>query len=208
MKPLCLVTSRILGLTLLIGSPLLASSAPRQAQGAPAASDSKANLADVTYDQVKPSDSFVAFDQGAFAIAHPENWKASGDGNSARIAPEAGASQEVIAYGVAIAMVPTSGSLADSTETLIQSLEKSNPGMRALDSSRKIRVKELKGREADLAGNSPVMKDGQPLPEHDWLVTLPRPDGTMLYLVFIAPERDFGRLKATYQRMLESVQWK
>jgi beta-barrel assembly-enhancing protease len=203
----------ILILALAIASPFCAeelatASSRPQAGTAPAASPAKASLADVTYDQVKPSQTFVGFDQATFVITHPENWKASIDGTSARIAPEAGAAQDVIAYGVAIATVPTSGSLADSTDTLIQALEKSNPGMHALDDPRKIRVGPLRGRAANLAGNSPVLKDGQPLPERDWLVTLPRPDGSMLYLVFIAPEKDFSQLRPTFQRMLDSVQLK
>jgi len=168
----------------------------------------KTTLADVTYAQVEPSDSFAQFEQSAFVIAYPANWKASGDGTAFRIAPAEGASQELIAYGVVIATAPSSGSLTDATQALIQTLEKSNPGMHALDDPRKIRVGKVRGREVNLAGNSPVQRNGQPLPEHDWLVTLPRPQGDMLYLVFIAPEGDFSQLRSTYQKMLNSVQVK
>jgi hypothetical protein len=57
-----------------------------------------------------------------------------------------------------------------------------------------------------LAGNSPIQHSGQPIPERDWLVTMPRPEGGMLHVVFIAPEKDFARLRSTYQGMLDSLQ--
>ena len=57
----------------------------------------------------------------------------------------------------------------------------------------------------DLTGESPIQQNGKPEPEHDWLVALPRPDGTVLYAVFIAPERDFSQLRPTYESMLRSL---
>jgi hypothetical protein len=173
--------------------------------GAPAA---KATLADITYEQIKPSESFVEFEQSKFAIGYPANWKATGEGSSFRIVPAEGASEEVIAYGVVISIAPSSGSLNEATEALVETLQKSNPGMHALDAPRKIRVGAMRGRAVNLVGNSPVQRNGQSLAEHDWLVTLPRPDGDMLYLVFIAPEADFSQLRSTYQKMLGSVQVK
>lgn len=41
--------------------------------------------------------------------------------------------------------------------------------------------------------------------EHDWLVTVPRSQGGLMYLVFVAPEQDFGQLRPTFQRMLASL---
>ena len=172
-------------------------------------SPAKPSLADVTYAQVKPSDSFSEFEGGAFVIGYPANWKTEDEGGTSfRIAPEAGASQEMITYGVVISTAPVSGSLAEATHALVETLQKSNPGMRAVDAPRKIKVGALHGRAVNLTANSPVQSNGQPLPEHDWLVTLPRADGDMLYLVFIAPERDFAQLRATYEKMLSTVQVK
>jgi hypothetical protein len=57
-----------------------------------------------------------------------------------------------------------------------------------------------------LAGNSPIQQGGQPIPERDWLVTMPRPEGGLLHVVFIGPERDLARLHPIYQRMLDSLQ--
>ena len=169
----------------------------------------KPSLADLTYAQVKPDDSFAQFEQKAFVIGYPANWKATEEGDTSfRIAPAEGANGEVIAYGVAISTAPSSGSFTEATQDLVEALQRSNPGMHALDKPHKIHVGAVQGRAVNLAGNSPVQRNGQPLPEHDWLVTIPRPDGDMLYLVFIAPEKDFPQLRSTYEKILSSVQVK
>jgi hypothetical protein len=188
-----------------------AGAAPTTPPAAPstgASSSAKASLANVTYDQIKPSASFVEFEQSAFVIDYPANWKASSDATSFRIAPTEGAAEDMIAYGVVISTAPSSGALTQATQALVEILQKSNPGMHAVDAPRKIRVGKVRGCAVNLAGNSPVQRNGQSLPEHDWLVTLARADGDMLYLVFIAPEGDFPQLRPTYEKMLHSVQVK
>ena len=41
--------------------------------------------------------------------------------------------------------------------------------------------------------------------ERDWLVTLKRRDGSLVYMVFIAPDRDFGSLRPSFEQMLRSL---
>ncbi len=78
--------------------------------------------------------------------------------------------------------------------------------MRQTSGPEQITVNGAQGISTDLAGPSPVMDSrGQPLPEHDWLVTLQRPDGSIVYAVFVAPERDFNQLQNTYTNMLRSL---
>jgi hypothetical protein len=69
-----------------------------------------------------------------------------------------------------------------------------------------VEINGVQGRSAILTGTSPLQQNGKPLPERDWLVTMPRPDGSLMYLVFVAPERDFNQLHPTYQKMLDSFQ--
>ena len=66
-------------------------------------------------------------------------------------------------------------------------------------------INGVAGRSVDLSGVSPLQRDGQPQREHDWLVTLQRPDGSVLYAVFVAPDRDFAQLQNTYENMLRSL---
>jgi beta-barrel assembly-enhancing protease len=171
---------------------------------------SSGNLANVTFEQVKPSENLTQLSNNVFSIAYPDNWKTGGDQNSVLIAPPAGAAQGAIAYGVTIGggRDPNASSLDEATQNLVQSITQSNQGLRATGSPQSISVNGVQGRSVTLTGNSPVTKDGKPVPERDWLVTIPASQGGLLYLVFTAPENDFSRLRSTYERMLDSLQVK
>jgi Zn-dependent protease with chaperone function len=166
-------------------------------------------LTNVSYEQVKPSGNFKEFQHDAFTIAYPDNWKAGADQNSVAIAPPAGVGQGGIAYGVVIggAQAQNASSLDDATEALVQSLQQSNPGLQASGSPRSVKVNGVEGRSVSLTGKSPIVQNGRPTSEQDWLITVPRSQGGgLLYLVFIAPENDFSRLRSTYRKMLKSLQ--
>src|SRR5581483_11214854 len=96
--------------------------------------------------------------------------------------------------------------LTQATQSLVQGLVQSNPGMQASGSSSSIKVNGVKGRSVTLTGNSPIQQNGQPLRERDWLVTVPTSQGAMLYLVFVAPDDHFNSLRPTYKKMLNSLQ--
>jgi hypothetical protein len=160
----------------------------------------------VSFDQVQPSNQFVESTQSDFTIEHPENWKATANGDSLQIAPQAGASASGVAYGVIISRVPNaSGSLDDATRQLIGGLLKDNPGMQVAGEIKPLMVGGQQGRSVYFSGRSPIQRNGQALAERDWLVTAPRPQGGVLYLVFVAPEDEFDRLHSVYQRMLASL---
>jgi hypothetical protein len=101
---------------------------------------------------------------------------------------------------------PNTGSLDQATADLVQALRQSNPALRVAGDAQNIGVNGLQGRAVSLIGVSPVQHNGEALRERDWLVTVARPQGGLLYLVFIAPDEDFGELRPTYERMLDSLQ--
>jgi hypothetical protein len=172
---------------------------------------SGASLSNVSYQQVQPSGSFTRFQHNAFEITYPSNWKVVGDQNSSvTIAPPAGVSQNAIAYGVVIggARDRNASSLDQAVQDLAASLQQANPGMHVSGSPQTIQVNGTEGRAVNLSSNSPLQEDGRPLAERDWLVVVSRPQGGLLYLVFIAPESQFNQLNPTYQAMLNSLQLK
>jgi hypothetical protein len=58
----------------------------------------------------------------------------------------------------------------------------------------------------NLVGQSPLSsQDGQPVPERDVLLTLQRRDGSVLWMLFIAPEPHFNALEPTFQKMIQSL---
>jgi len=183
---------------------------PRDIEMADATAGAASNetIANVSYQHVEPSGEFKTFQGNDFSISYPENWEAGAGQNSATFAPTAGAGQNAIAYGAIVASARNvdANSLIDATQGLIQNLQETNPGLQVYESPRRIQVSGGEALSTVLTGNSPIQQGGRPLPERDWLVTMARPEGGMLHVVFIAPERQFAQLEPTYQRMLDSLQ--
>lgn len=187
-----------------------------QAAGTPAtggsatARASAATLSNVSYRQVAPSGDFQTFQGADFSISYPSNWQATPGQISATLAPAAGIGENAVAYGAIVSSAQNvdNTSLDSATQGLIQNLQQTNPGLRIYDSPRKIQAGGGDALSTMLEGKSPIQQNGQALPERDWLITLARPEGGMLHVVFIAPEREFAQLQSTFQKMLDSLQVK
>jgi hypothetical protein len=166
---------------------------------------------------VQASSNFKRLDHSAFTIGYPSDWQVYGDAQSAvTIAPQSGVGQDqngqgAVAVGVIIdRFEPEQGGSPDqATHELVASLRQSNPDLRQVGNDEPIRVNGAPGRSVDLIGTSPVRgSNGKPQKERDWLVSVQRQDGTLLYLVFIAPQSDFDHLRPTYEQMLRTLQVK
>ena len=162
---------------------------------------------------VTPSASMKSLDHSVFRISYPENWNVYGDQTSAiTIAPENGIAQNAVAYGAIVSVYQpenTSAGLDTNTHELIASLKQSNPDLRLIGRDEDIRVNGIAGKSSDLVGSSPVRNEkGETSRERDWLLTFPRRDGSLLYVVFISPDPDFSRLRPTYEQMLKSLRMK
>ncbi|HEY2914500.1 MAG TPA: M48 family metallopeptidase [Candidatus Angelobacter sp.] len=162
---------------------------------------------DVSFKEIKPSDHLTRHEAQGFTIYYPDNWKVAGDANMTIIGPPSGSTQTGIAYGVIVGNQPGGGgSLDDSTQKLAQGMAQDNPGMKISSEIKSIDVNGTQARSLELSGKSPLLLNGEPLPERDWLVTFANQQGGLLYLVFVSPERDFNQLHPTYQKMLNSLQ--
>jgi predicted Zn-dependent protease len=174
-----------------------------------------------------PSDRFRAFENSVLRINHPDNWQAYGQGDVAvTIAPDRGLvsdgqGKQALAYGVIASMFePYSSSpyqqqlqpegygqasgmsLEEATDRLMQELRRSNPTMRVIRSPERILVAGQRALSVDLSNDSPL--GGR---EANWLVTVQRPEG-LLFLVFVAPDRDFRDYNHTFRVMLDSVRFR
>jgi hypothetical protein len=178
-----------------------------QNSSSPGQPPSPGSLTSISYKEVQPSDRFTQFQQSGYSISYPDNWKAGASQSSITIAPPQAVDQNGIAYGTIISSANADASqLAQATEQLVQQLQKDNAGMKVYSSPTTIQVNGQQGRSTYLTGTSPIQHNGQPVPERDWLVTLPGPKGELVYLVFVAPEQEFNQLQPIYQKMLESFQ--
>jgi predicted Zn-dependent protease len=160
------------------------------------------------------SGNFQQLNHNDYSIGYPSNWQAYGDAQSAvTIAPSNGVGQDAngqsaVAVGVIIDRFEPEqgGNLDQSTHDLIASLRQSNPDLRQVGNDEAIRVNGVPGRSTDLIGTSPVRdSNGRAQRERDWLVSIQRQDGTVLYLVFIAPQSQFDQLRPTYEQMLRTL---
>jgi hypothetical protein len=165
-------------------------------------------MSNVSLEQIRPSGDFTQASGNGFAISYPSNWTTASSQNSLTIAPKAGVGQNAIAYGVVVSQAQDSNvrSLDQAAQDLVQNLQQSNPGMRPNGEISRFSVNGVEARRLDLSGRSPILQTGSPLPERDRLVVVPAAgSGAYLYLIFIAPERDFGELEPTFQKMLASL---
>ncbi len=189
---------------------LLAMPPPPKQPGAPAAPAPQGGGAPSPGD-VMPGANYKAFNHNEFKITYPDNWQVYGDATSAvTIAPPAGITSNAVAYGVMIGTYqPEAATTALDTATheLIETLRQANPELRVVGHDESLRVNGAAARSVHLMGTSPVRgADGKPLSEHDWLVAVGRRDGSLVYLIFVAPERDVSNLSPAFNRMLKSFE--
>ncbi len=158
-----------------------------------------------------PAAAMRSFRHSEYQISYPENWQVLGDQDSAvTIAPPNGVSQNAVAYGIMVndfSPEDARANLDQATHDLLESLRQSNQGLREIGHDEDIRVNGLAGKSVDLIGTSPLKdSSGHTVQERDWLVTFKRGENSLLYLVFIAPDRDFERLRPTFEQVLKSLQ--
>jgi predicted Zn-dependent protease len=159
---------------------------------------------------VQPGGNARSFSHRDFTISYPGNWQVFGDQNSAvTIAPQGGVSQNAVAYGVMLNTYQPENaneSLDQATHELLAALRQSNPDLRQIGQDENIRVNGVAGKSVDLIGNSPLRdQGGRSTQERDWLVAFRRQDGSLLYMVSIAPDKDFESLRPTFEQVLKSL---
>jgi hypothetical protein len=185
------------------------------APGNPAASvSSNPTVPAVSLRHVQPSDKLVTADLGRMKIARPDNWQVmmpKQQGDSLTIAPPAGIASGAVGYGVVInAVMPPIGkqlSIDQITTQLVQDMESSG-GVQSVGKPQAITINEVQGRSVAMHSQSPFRNpSGQPQTERDWMVTVPQRDGSVIFMVFVAPEAEFSLFEPSYQAMLKSVQF-
>jgi hypothetical protein len=165
----------------------------------------------VSFSAVQPGGTFQETALGSLRIARPGNWSVTPgqQAGSATIAPPAGISSGSVAYGMVVHSVPLPNhnfTVQQLTQSVAQNLMSADANMRQLGGIQQINVSGRSAGSVNLRTVSPMLgPNGKPQPEQDWLVTIPRSDGSATVLIFVSPQRHFGLLKATFDRMLRSV---
>jgi hypothetical protein len=123
------------------------------------------------------------------------------------IAPNGGVSKDAVAYGLVINgyQADQGGtSLNSATQQLVAQMQQSNNGLKQLGNGEDFKLNGRPAKSLVFLGPSPLQNEQ----ERDWLVTTQRQDGSVVYLVFISPEKDFETLKPAFEKMLRSFKAK
>jgi hypothetical protein len=188
--------------------------------GAPALTASASTLASrpsseaatVSLQSVLPSERMRTTDLGPVKLEYPENWQVfvpKQRGQSVTIAPEAGVTANGVGYGVILnGVAPPRGermSIDEMTHQLVQDMEQ-NEALQPEGGAQSITVANIEGRSVTLHSISPLPAvNGKQQRERDWLVTVPQRDGSVIFMVFVAPLMEFDRFRPTYEAMLKSM---
>jgi len=166
----------------------------------------------VSLRKVEPSQKLVLADLGRMKISHPDNWQVmKQQGQSLKIAPQAGIAGGAVGYGVVIdGVMPSAGenlTIDQITADLVRDMEHTGD-IKAAGKPQAIAINGVQGRAVVMQSQSPFRNpSGQPQTERDWLVTIPQHDGSAIFMVFVAPEAEFSIFQPTYEAMLKSVQF-
>jgi hypothetical protein len=146
-----------------------------------------------------------------FRMNYPSPWQVTGATNTgATIAPAGGFGTFGLVYGAVIGTVQANGaimdedSLANATTQLAQQLSQQNGGLQQVGALQTLNLGSQKANALELRGRSPLVQNGNTLPERDWLVTVASQDGDLHYIVFVSPEQDFTQLRPVFESMMNS----
>ncbi len=140
-------------------------------------------------------------------VAVPANWDELDAGDAVAYAPDGGvveaAGQTAFTHGVQIGVAQGgSGDLRRDTEELLRSFARSNPDLRAAGNARRERVGDRPALTTPLANISDVT--GQR--EYVSLSTTQLGDGSLLYIIGVAPESEARTYDSAFRRVRASLQ--
>lgn len=140
-------------------------------------------------------------------VTIPDNWEPLQNGNNTVVlAPEGGyyqsGNRSVFTHGLEIGLVPNeSHTLEAATEELVESFSRSNPEMRRQGSYRRESIGGRSGLTAQFTNRSEATGDREIVT----LSTVELRDGSLLYLVGVAPEDESGTYDRIFQRARQTL---
>src|SRR4029077_12094290 len=151
-----------------------------------------------------PSGTFVEYQASAYALKVPENWQKHEDKSSVTFAPDGGISQSgSLAYGMIVSVQAQADAsehaLENATQSLIQELTKTNPGLKVTREPARVQLNGQPGLSTYLSNDSPA--GGL---ETDWLITVLQPQGLVSFLC-VAPQVAYPEYEKTFAAVLDSV---
>ena len=155
-----------------------------------------------------PSRQFRTHQPGSFMrISVPANWQQRGGNNAVTYAPEGAVFQgqnggSAFTHGVQIGVAGEgSGNLQRDTDALLQSFARSNPQLRRAGGYRRVTVDGRQGLTANLTNVSEVTGAREVVN----VTTTQLPDGSVLFIIGVAPEQESRTYLDTFGRVRQSI---
>ena len=155
-----------------------------------------------------PSRQFQTYEEGnLFRVSVPSNWRELPASTAVTFAPEGAygnhQGQSVFTHGLQIGVDQNeSHDLRTATTELIQGLAQSNPRLRQAGNFSNGNIAGRRGLAVMLSNVSDVSGE----PERIALYTTQLQDGSLFYVVGVAPEREFGTYQQIFAQSVRSIQ--
>ena len=155
-----------------------------------------------------PSGSFRTYQpSNALRVSVPSNWQqVASANNSVTYSPQGayfqGNGTSAFTHGVEVGITQGTGNLENDTNSLLRSFAQGNPNIRQQGNSKNDNLGGRSGITIPLANVSEVT--GQP--EYISLSTAQLRDGSLLYVIGVAPKTEAGTYDNTFKRVRQNLQ--
>jgi hypothetical protein len=155
-----------------------------------------------------PSGQYRTYQAGnALRISVPSNWQQYSSQNTVTYAPNGAYFQgqgggTAFTHGVEVGISPGSGNLQRDTQSLLNSFAQSNPNLRQNGNSRRENVGGRTGMTVALTNTSEVTGN----PEVVQLSTTQLQDGSLLFVIGVAPQAEATVYSRTFARVRQNLQ--
>ena len=157
----------------------------------------------------RPSSNFSTYTEGdLFRVSVPDNWREIAGNNEVTFAPEGAYGdangQSVFTHGTQIGLARNeTHDLARATDELVQSLGQGNPQLRRSSNPSRTNVGGQQALETRLSNVSEVTGGEERI---DLYTTLMR-DGTLFYVIGVAPAADYNDYGPVISKVARSIQF-
>jgi hypothetical protein len=155
-----------------------------------------------------PSSSYQTYDAGdLFRVSVPSNWRELQDTNSVTFAPDGAYGtfngQNVFTHGIEFGMARNeSHNLETATDELLESLARSNPGLRRSSGYDRVTFADRRGLRTVLSNRSEATGQDEGIE----VFTTQLRDGSLFYAIGVAPQDEFRDYRGVFNRVINSVQ--
>lgn len=154
-----------------------------------------------------PSNSFRTHQPGDFLrVSIPSNWDPVDDTGGVTYAPDGAFFRDgratAFTHGVQIGVAQGSGNLQRDTQNLLNNFARSNPNLRQQSALQRDNVGGRNGYTTVLSNVSEVTGER----ERVALSTAQLRDGSLLYVIGVAPQDEAGAYDSTFRRVRQSLQ--